>query len=312
MIRITIDRLKRNEIEKTYYKDAGGYDTSILKLLQTSEAKDILKDNHKKIYHKLYDGSTGDLLEAEVKKILLANRKELKQYIDMFGDYESKKKLSDELLENIFRYDRFSKRKIVHTLMQIMDVSTCPYCNRQYVFTITSRKARPQLDHYYPKSRYPYLALSLYNLIPSCSICNMAKSSLDTVKEPILYPFDEEFGYDAKFEISIKNSANYVKVLQGLSSEFIIGLNTINASKPVIIKRQMEKLHLDELYNKHSDYVKDIIKTKFVNTPERVEEIYKMFPMLFHSREEVKKMIYMTDTKRESGESGLYQNLHTT
>lgn len=41
--------------------------------------------------------------------------------------------------------------------------------------------------------------MSIFNLILSCSICNQAKSTLDTYKEPILYPFEEEFGDDIKY-----------------------------------------------------------------------------------------------------------------
>lgn len=33
-----------------------------------------------------------------------------------------------------------------------------------------------KLDHFYPKSLYPFFALSLYNLIPVCGTCNLVKS----------------------------------------------------------------------------------------------------------------------------------------
>lgn len=32
-----------------------------------------------------------------------------------------------------------------------------------------------QFNHFYDKGTYPYLALSFYNLIPSCSTCNSSK-----------------------------------------------------------------------------------------------------------------------------------------
>lgn len=300
MIQIAVDKVKRKEMEEKYLEDADGCNASIFKVLRTPTAKDLLESKYKKIYQMFYDKTTGELIEEEVKKLLLADRKGLEKYIDIFGEYESDKALSDELLHNIFRYDRYSKRKIVNTILQIMNVSVCPYCNRQYIFAITSRKVRPQLDHYYPKSKYPYLALSLYNMIPSCSTCNMSKSSLDTKIKPILYPYDEEFGDDVKFEIKIKNSANFVKVLQGVSGEFIIEIRTPETINQTTINTQVQKLHLDELYNKHIDYVMDIIKSKYINTPERIKEIYMKFPMLFHSSEEVKKMVYMADTRKES------------
>lgn len=81
----------------------------------------------------------------------------------------------------------------MNTILQLMDVPVCPYCNRQYTFTLASGKSRPQMDHYYPRDLYPYLAVSLYNLVPCCAVCNTAKGPLDTMKDPILYPYDEGF-----------------------------------------------------------------------------------------------------------------------
>ena len=31
---------------------------------------------------------------------------------------------------------------------------------------------RPQFDHWFPKKKYPLLAISFYNLIPCCTYCN--------------------------------------------------------------------------------------------------------------------------------------------
>ena len=33
-------------------------------------------------------------------------------------------------------------------------------------------KSKKQIDHFFPKRKYPFLALCYYNLIPSCDICN--------------------------------------------------------------------------------------------------------------------------------------------
>lgn len=298
MIKISIDKISKNEIEQIFLEDADRNTTGLFQVLNTVNAKDILKNNHKKIYGLLYDVATGELNNTEVRKLLLADRQSMKKYIDICGSYSSKK-LSDELLDNIFRYDRYSKRMTVVTILKKMKVTVCPYCNRQYIFTLLSGKARPQLDHYYPKSKYPYLALSLYNMIPSCSICNMAKSSLDTVKSPILYPFDEEMGNEVKFEIKKKKNGNFVRMLQGISSEFVLDINSENAVNEQVVINQVEKLHLGELYNEHKEYVMDIIKSKYVNSPERINELINLFPTLFDSYEDVRSLLYMTNAQKE-------------
>lgn len=70
-------------------------------------------------------------------------------------------------------YDKLKKKSEIYGAL---DIDVCPYCNRSLIAPIdegTGKKtATGELDHFYCKSRYPYLAISLYNLIPSCGICN--------------------------------------------------------------------------------------------------------------------------------------------
>ena len=245
MIKINLDAKTKVEIERMFWADLTDAQTGILQNLKKEKNKIILKDRHRKLYAVLYDEFTGELIVDEVNKLITANKETLQEYIKEIGKYTSKEK-SDELLNNIFRYDCLSQRKVVRDVLKKIKVTVCPYCNRQYIFTLSKGKARPQLDHYYPKSKYPYLALSLYNLIPSCSTCNMAKSSLDTMETPILYPYEEEMGDDIKFEIRKKKDCNFVRVLQGISDEFVIGLRNENLENKKVITNQIEEVSLEE------------------------------------------------------------------
>ena len=298
MIKIHIDKTKKSEIEKLFLNDAKQSKTGLFRVLNDANVKKILKSKYKKIYRKLY--KEDKVNDIEVTKLLLADKVALEDYIKEFGDYSSNKKDADVLLKDVFKYENYSKRMVVGKILEKMNVSVCPYCNRQYIFTLERGKARPQLDHYFPKSSYPYLALSLYNMVPSCSICNMAKSALDTTKTPILYPFDDEMGNDISFEIRRKKNSNYVRIIQGLSNEFSIGINTDNATKRNLALNQMDKLHLNELYNEHKDYVRDIIRSKQVNTPDRIKELLRMFPMLFDLAEDVKNLMYMNNIQKDA------------
>jgi hypothetical protein len=58
----------------------------------------------------------------------------------------------------------------------------CPLCAHRMVTT---------LDHFLPKSRYPALAVTPLNLLPSCHDCNKLKSSLfpNSVEEVPLHPY---------------------------------------------------------------------------------------------------------------------------
>lgn len=90
-------------------------------------------------------------------------------------------------LRGIFDYDGFIKRKGRRdapwggaVLMREIakSVKYCPYCNAETVFAIQIDNAgKPEIkksafDHYFPRNRYPFLGLALYNLIPACTRCN--------------------------------------------------------------------------------------------------------------------------------------------
>lgn len=91
------------------------------------------------------------------------------------------------------------KKKLRVYIIEAAGVEVCPYCNRQYidVFDKSSggSKAVAQLDHYYPKGKYPLYALLLYNLIPVCGSCNQGKS--EEVGK-VIYPFSKQANEENK------------------------------------------------------------------------------------------------------------------
>ncbi|MDR1120675.1 MAG: hypothetical protein LBM08_07125 [Dysgonamonadaceae bacterium] len=65
----------------------------------------------------------------------------------------------------------------------------CPYCNRNYVGTIDEKRLYIPLDHFYPKSIYPFLGASVNNLFPCCPTCNSGlKGNKDTFIEGVVHP----------------------------------------------------------------------------------------------------------------------------
>jgi len=58
-------------------------------------------------------------------------------------------------------------------------IKACVYCNSQLTICVDKRggqkSAKFQVDHFYPKSEYPFLSISFFNLYPSCANCNLHK-----------------------------------------------------------------------------------------------------------------------------------------
>lgn len=85
-------------------------------------------------------------------------------------------------LEDIFKYTKGYDSDIAGFFMEnseLLGIKTCYYCETAYVNTYTSwdngkQKMRRQfdVDHFIPKDKCPLLALSLFNFVPSCQVCN--------------------------------------------------------------------------------------------------------------------------------------------
>lgn len=295
MIKIQLSDSVKKEIEDIFIKDMQKQSTGLFQVLQSEEIKRLLKNKYGFLYSLFYD-NVGEVLVENIKSLLLSDRQKMEEYISQFPIVN--KKEADELQKKIFKYDTFAERNSAREILKKLQVNVCPYCNRQYTFTLVEGRVRPQFDHYYPKSQYPYLAISLYNLIPSCGICNLSKGAHDTLKEPILYPYEDEFGEEIRFVVEEKS----LKAMQGFSDEFTIKIKAVSAKDSDILEKfncQKGKLNLEEIYSMHKDYVQDLVKNSYLNSEERVEELLNCFPGLYKSKEEIQRVLMMNYVEKE-------------
>ena len=79
-----------------------------------------------------------------------------------------------ELIVDAMHYEKYV-RPIMVPLIEALGIRTCVYCNLQYALTIDHSQGLFELDHRYPKSKYPYLCTTFNNLQPSCPTCNHGK-----------------------------------------------------------------------------------------------------------------------------------------
>lgn len=309
MIKIDLDDEKKQEIKKMFLEDLVGDENCshrkgrFIEILERRDIYDLLQKEYGALCDYFYDDN-GEVKIDQVKKLLLTDKKGMRKFMTEFGSYDCKKqkdrRLSDQLLGKVFRYDNLSKRKVVYNILKEMNVTVCPYCNRLYIVTLGKGRVRPQFDHYFPKSRYPYLALSLYNLIPSCNVCNMAKGDMDTQKNPILYPYEEEFGEEVVFYVDVGNEYDVVKFMRGDTDKFNVSIENPGHHLEKQVKNHDDRLHITDLYNEHKDYIRDIFRNYHINTDRRMQELLHTFPELFSSREELQGLIYMNDVRKEN------------
>lgn len=184
-------------------------------------------------------------------------------------------------------YDSFSNSDEAYEILKIINSNVCPYCNRQYTFTVSKKglRTRPQFDHFYPKSLYPYLAISVYNLIPSCPLCNMGKSS--SAPDNILYPYEEDF--DSK-NINFKIEG-IVPFILGAAPNINVNLESAPVNKP-IIKTYNKEMKISVLYEGHSKYIKDLIEKKRIFNDDVINDICSLLPKHCLTPQYVEQLIF--------------------
>lgn len=101
------------------------------------------------------------------------------------GLSEERIKEINAAVAGVFNYDgSYQRTKIAPFFREhaeVLKIHTCHYCDMAYInaydyVDVKEGKKKSashfDLDHVLEKSRYPLLALSLFNLVPSCPICN--------------------------------------------------------------------------------------------------------------------------------------------
>lgn len=115
-----------------------------------------------------------------------------------------------EEVKTVFNYSNYRAKDECRNTYNQLGLSLCPYCNEQVTQVIENlhplsgerrRQALLQLDHFYPQVRHPYLAVSFFNMIPGCSICNAQlklekKFDIDSHFNPFHRRLDDYFAFE--------------------------------------------------------------------------------------------------------------------
>lgn len=183
--------------------------------------------------------------------------------------------------------DRAKTVNIAQWLSKRLKIRVCPYCNRTYTFTVNKngkgRRIKPEMDHFYPKSnvKYQHLALSFYNLIPSCPICNHAKG-------------EELIDYHPYVGHIANGGEPYFEVLRNTPSQN----GDLFPDNPVVAiqnpNKNVDILSLNELYRGHSDYVKELLDKIQAYNHSLYEPLINSFQMAGNTSEYVDRLIWGT------------------
>lgn len=80
-----------------------------------------------------------------------------------------------DILYHIFVEELYENSLDKLQFIKGLNLKVCPYCGRNKINVASyehRRDSKPPIDHFLPKSKYPFLAVSFGNLIPCCTTCN--------------------------------------------------------------------------------------------------------------------------------------------
>ena len=184
-----------------------------------------------------------------------------------------------------------------HKLLSLIGIEICPYCQRNYISSY-GKKTTADLDHFYPKSLYPFLALSLYNFIPSCQVCNSRFKGYKD-KGVSVYPYKESFD---ELGVKFKTSKEVISEILGERySDFCVKIdyeNLKNKEDGEKVKNSIENLGLDRAYKKsHNQYIQNLL----YNIEKYPENYLENCVEMFESNVDKKKQLeeYFKDIVKE-------------
>ena len=207
-----------------------------------------------------------------------------------------------KMLEYVFCYDRVTKNQVkTYAFVNSIGIRVCPYCNRNYVQVYITEKGegddnefhtRPQLDHFWNRSMYPFLAISMGNLVPSCAVCNSVKHDKNN---KILYPYKEGINDGYRFSINTIKSIAYMTKLHGCESDYELefkkksyGASTDYDER---VKKSSETFGWNKLYESDKEYALKVYQNSYIFNEDFQWSIVKAMPDLFSSPEEVRRIL---------------------
>lgn len=143
----------------------------------------------------------------------------------------------------LFSKERNTEERNNIRLLKKLRVVVCPYCNRDYINS-RGNSFGANFDHFFDKDDFPFFALSLYNLVPSCATCNRIKGN-DAID---FCPFDT--ASEANFHFKVAPSS---KIKIWCSNQGGENLKSMKIEEAY----QLHQRDVDEMFDKEREYCQD-------------------------------------------------------
>lgn len=225
--------------------------------------------------------------KISAKKLLVGNFKYLARVYCAFTGYLNGKTTAEkDSIKNAFKKGGFNydshKSKIAIFLTDLtngFEIHNCVYCDLEDVTSFTKANGslvrKFETEHVLDKGECPLVALSLYNLVPSCGTCNGpaikgTRTIGDTEAEIAkLSPSAEGYDFENKVSFEVKIVSPYIEDLNAINhaGDYEIAFNVREA----LYQKSIDLFELKQRYN--NDKEKEALLTwreKRKNNPDNI------------------------------------------
>ena len=149
----------------------------------------------------------------------------------------------ERFFENL--YEKF-RTKCGSEYVKSLEVVVCPYCNRNYIDS-GNNSTTAELDHFLDKKNYPWLSITVENLIPCCPVCNHLKGN-----DNISYsPYDNSKTTDELLE--------FMFFPKSVNRYAVFALPSESEPKQYPLKENIKIFKLNTRYQINSEEINELI-----------------------------------------------------
>lgn len=234
-----------------------------IKILKLLKYVSNVTNKGKKLYEYVDDllmKSNLDDLRNEIA-IYYKQKRELKGKNTFVNDYSSRVNPEWRIIFVEFFYKKLFARKKLWDLMdedyydrgmfhdnfcKDNDIYVCPYCDSVQIVA----NGIVDIDHFWPSSIYPFLAMNAMNMITCCKACNSVYSGKgDSVYNPMIMPTYYPINKRVNFHPDIFNRTIEIKGLNQATDNYIL------------------LIRLNERYSqpRHYDFLQDFMAEKYTS-----------------------------------------------
>jgi len=281
----------------------------MLKIKYSSNLEDIYYDKIVKSKTDKFNGLTfEEYYNKYYKKILIYELKEIlcgdfNKIVEIKNFHKNKYK-NDNTIKKFFNYDKAKSTKFIPLISKLqpkiskffqenIEVHTCYYCNIDFINTFKKNNETKNaftLDHVLAKADFPFLALSLYNLVPSCYVCN---SKVKDSKIPFddFSPTNKDFDFDER--VKFKSFISNINLQIEKEQDFYIKLIENYSNK---YDKYIESLNLNNRYDYHKYKVLEMIQKRREYPDSRIKELSDLTKK---TQEEIKQDLFAIYTSED-------------